>query len=247
MSENIFPKCEDLHLILLSIISCSFLREGAWTLNSGKRRLSVALESTKHSNPTAVKISFSKKMLSEPCGIKTFQSGHQTMWVWAVWCLQQWSKEMSDNSPSPALTATAKGRIFNNNIRCANHKELIRNQRQSGLCSETDWQLCSGFQAFTTESKPDLFLEYQRVIQYFHLCRQIKRCCVHLSCIFVFRKDSGGWVGTVRGAKHKHKKTKWLNKTPYREKILTGIGTRRAEYLTKESAHVVAEKPVSEQ
>lgn len=75
----------------------------------------------------------------------------------------------------------------------------------------------------------------------------MKRWCVYLSYIFVFRKDSGGWVGTMREAKHKHKETKWLNKTPYREKILTGIGTHKAQYLTKESAHVLAEKTVSEQ
>lgn len=66
----------------------------------------------KHFNPTTVKIFFGKKMFPEPCGIKTFQSDHQTVWVGAIWYLQHWSKALSDNSPSPALTAIAKGRIF---------------------------------------------------------------------------------------------------------------------------------------
>lgn len=119
---------EDLHLILLPIICCSFLREG---LDIKFRQTSSFCSLRKHEafQSYSCKFFFSKKKFPEPCGINTFQSDHQTMWVGDIWCLQHWSKEVSDNSPSPALTAIAEGRIFNNNIHCANHKELIQNQR----------------------------------------------------------------------------------------------------------------------
>lgn len=51
----------------------------------------------------------------------------------------------------------------------------------------------------------------------------------------------------MRGTTHKYKEMKWLYKTPYRKKNSTRINTHGAKYLTKSSAYVVAENPVSEQ
>lgn len=73
----------------------------------------------------------------------------------------------------------------------------------------------------------------------------MKRCCMYIFYTFVFKKDSGEWEEQTTNTKKQNGSTK--HPTGEKKTVSTRIDTHGAEYLTKSSAYVAAENPVSEQ